>query len=98
MKRLLVSALVAVGLFTAPANAQVALKPDTPNLLFWSAEQQTRWYPAMETVYQTRPIPAGNRVHALSLALGRIDPTFTHAGRTWTVDQYMEAYRVSGLL
>ena len=98
MKRLLVSALAAVGLFTAPANAQVALKPDTPNLLFWSAEQQTRWYPAMETVYQTRPIPAGNRVHALPLASGRIDPTFTHAGRTWTVDQYMEAYRVSGLL
>ena len=98
MKRLLVSALVAAGLFTAPATAQVALKPDTPNLLFWSAEQQTRWYPAMETVYQTRPIPAENRVHALPLASGRIDPTFTHAGRAWTVDQYMEAYRVSGLL
>jgi CubicO group peptidase (beta-lactamase class C family) len=89
---------VAAGLFTAPATAQVALKPDTPNLLFWSAEQQTRWYPAMETVYQTRPIPAENRVHALPLASGRIDPTFTHAGRAWTVDQYMEAYRVSGLL
>ncbi|MFO0437812.1 MAG: serine hydrolase domain-containing protein, partial [Phenylobacterium sp.] len=41
---------------------------------------------------------AGNRVHALPLASGRIDPPFTHAGRTWTVDQYMEAYRVSGLL
>lgn len=98
MKRLFASALVAAGLFTAPATAQVALKPDTPNLLFWSAEQQTRWYPAMETVYQTRPIPAENRVHALPLASGRIDPTFTHAGRAWTVDQYMEAYRVSGLL
>jgi CubicO group peptidase (beta-lactamase class C family) len=98
MKHLFASALVAAGLFTAPATAQVALKPDTPNLLFWSAEQQTRWYPAMETVYQTRPIPAENRVHALPLASGRIDPTFTHAGRAWTVDQYMEAYRVSGLL
>jgi CubicO group peptidase (beta-lactamase class C family) len=98
MKHLFVSAFAAAGLFTAPATAQVALKPDTPNLLFWSAEQQTRWYPAMETVYQTRPIPAENRVHALPLASGRIDPTFTHAGRAWTVDQYMEAYRVSGLL
>ena len=98
MKRLFATALAAAGLFTAPATAQVALKPDTPHLLFWSAEQQARWYPAMETVYETRPIAAGARIHALPLASGKIDPTFTHASRTWTVDQYMEAYRVSGVL
>lgn len=98
MKRLFAAALWAGAFFAAPAMAQVALKPDTPNLLFWSPEQQARWYPAMETVYETRPIASGARVHALPQATAKIDPSFTHAGRTWTVDQYMEAYRVSGLL
>lgn len=98
MKHLFASALVAAGLFTAPATAQVALKPDTPHLLFWSPEQQARWYPAMETIYESRPIASGARVHAFPLAARKIDPTFNHADRTWTVDQYMEAYRVSGLL
>jgi CubicO group peptidase (beta-lactamase class C family) len=98
MKRLFAAALWAGALFAAPAMAQVALKPDTPSLLFWSPEQQARWYPAMETVYETRPIASGARIHALPQATGKIDPSFTHAGRTWTVDQYMEAYRVSGLL
>ena len=98
MKRLFTAALAAASLLAVPAAAQVALKPDTPNLLFWSAEQQARWYPAMETVYQTRAIAAGNRVHALPLASRTLDPVFTHAGRDWTVDEYMSAYRVSGLL
>lgn len=98
MKRLFATVLAAVGLCAGAAQAQVALKADTPHLLFWSPEQQARWYPAMETVYQVRPIAAGPRAHALPSAETRIDPVFTHAGRTWTVDQYMEAYRVSGLL
>lgn len=98
MKRLFGAALAAVSLIVAPAAAQVALQPDTPNLLFWNAEQQARWYPAMETVYQTRAIAAGRRVHALPLASRTLDPVFTHAGRDWTVDEYMSAYRVSGLL
>ena len=98
MKRLIAAALAAGSLVAGSSAAQVALKPETPNLLFWSAEQQARWYPAMETVYQTRPIAAGNRVHALHLADRNLDPVFTHAGRTWTVDEYMATYRVSGLL
>jgi len=98
MKRLIAAALAAGSLVAGSSAAQVALKPETPNLLFWSAEQQARWYPAMETVYQTRPIAAGDRVRALPLAGRTLDPVFTHAGRTWTVDEYMATYRVSGLL
>lgn len=98
MKRLFAAMLSASSLVAGSASAQVALKPDTPNLLFWSPGQQSSGYRAMETVYETRPIAAGPRVYALPLAPGRVDPVFTHAGRTWTVDQYMEAYRVSGVL
>ncbi|MCA3733186.1 MAG: beta-lactamase family protein [Phenylobacterium sp.] len=98
MKRLIAAALAAGSLVAGSSAAQVALKPETPNLLFWSAEQQARWYPAMETVYQTRPIAAGDRVRALPIAGRTLDPVFTHAGRTWTVDEYMATYRVSGLL
>ena len=98
MKRLFTAILACAGLLAGAAPAQVALRPDTPNLLFWSPELQASGYRAMETVYETRPIAAGPRVHALPLGTGRVDPVFTHAGRTWTVDQYMEAYRVSGVL
>jgi len=98
LRRLFAATLAAGSLSAVSAPAQVALKPDTPNLLFWSPDQQARWYPAMETVYQTRTIAAGDRIHALPLAGGEIDPVFTHAGKTWTVDAYMEAYKVSGLL
>lgn len=98
LRRLALAGLGFVVLTATPARAQVALRPDTPNLLFWSADQQAKWYPAMETVFRTRPITAGGKVRDLPLAAGRLDPPFIHAGRTWSVDQYMEAYRVSGLL
>lgn len=97
VRRLAFAGLGLLVLAASPARAQVALRPDTPNLLFWSAGQQAKWYPAMEAVFQTRPIAAGV-LRDLPLAAGRLDPVFSHAGRAWTVDQYMEAYRVSGLL
>lgn len=98
LKRLFAFALVTGSLCAVSVSAQVALKPETPNLLFWSPDQQALWYPAMETVYQTRTIAAGDRTHALPLVGGMMDPVFTHDGKTWTVDAYMDAYRVSGLL
>ena len=48
---LLAAAMLAAG----PANAQ-PLKPGTPSILRWTLEQQTEWYPAIETVYRTATV------------------------------------------
>jgi CubicO group peptidase (beta-lactamase class C family) len=43
-------------------------------------------------------IKRGNKVHPLPVAARQIDPTFEYQGKTWTIGEYMKAYRVSGLL
>lgn len=90
-------ALAAV-LVAGGASAQVPLKPGTPSILVWTPEQQSAWYRSIETVYQVATIPRGDRVHPLPKAARQIDFTFDHDGRTWTVDAYMAAENVSGVL
>jgi CubicO group peptidase (beta-lactamase class C family) len=97
MKRFLIAAIVAFGL-AAPAAAQTPIAPSTPNILFWKGEQQAAGYRTIEKIYRTHVIQRGSKVHPLPVASRRIDPTWSYAGKTWTVDAYMKAYRVSGLL
>jgi CubicO group peptidase (beta-lactamase class C family) len=96
----LIASLVAAAVLAAPvaAVAQVALKPGTPSILAWSPEQQRAWYPAMERVYRVNTVARGRSVKPLRKASRRIDPVFEHGGRSWTVDAYMQAHDVSGLL
>src|SRR6185369_15744966 len=96
MRRLL--GLILALVVAAPAFAQVALKPDLPFILTWTPQQQSQWYRAMETVYRGEVIKRGDRVHALPVAARQIDPTATIDGKPMTVDAYMAAYNVSGLL
>jgi CubicO group peptidase (beta-lactamase class C family) len=91
-------ALVAASLAAGPIHAQVALSPGTPSILFWTPQQQSEWYRHIETVYRVETVARGERVHPLSSAGRTIDPTFSFAGRTYTVADYMDAYKVSGLL
>jgi CubicO group peptidase (beta-lactamase class C family) len=99
MKRTTAAAafLVAITL-AAPAFAQIALKPDTANILVWTPEQQSAGYRSIETIYKSEVIRRGPQVHPLPKAARVIAPSWTYAGRTWTVDDYMAAYRVSGVL
>ena len=81
------------------AAGQAALRPDTPPLLFWNAEQQLAWYPHMETIYPVRVVRRGEHVHALAPAARPIQMhAFTWAGRSWALDEFMTAYRISGLI
>lgn len=98
MKTLISALAAALALGAGAAQAQVALKPGTPSILAWSPEQQVSGYRSIETIYKTHVIKRGPRVHALPMAARQIEPTFTWQGRTWTVDDYMQAYRVSGVL
>ena len=60
---LLTAAVLAVG----TANAQ-PIRPDTPSILRWTLEQQTEWYPAIETVYRTATVKRGDTVRPLPKA------------------------------
>jgi CubicO group peptidase (beta-lactamase class C family) len=85
-----------------PAAAQVSVDPAHPraiaDILNWRGEEQARGYRTIEKIFKTHVIKRGDHVHPLPVAAHQIDPTFTYDGKTWTVDEYMKAYRVSGLL
>ncbi|MDX9999473.1 MAG: serine hydrolase [Phenylobacterium sp.] len=99
MRKLLPALLFSGLLLAAPtAQAQTALKPGTPSILFWSAEQQEAWYPAIEKVYKVSTVRRGGPVRPLPKADREIDPTFSYAGKTYSVSEYMRDYRVAGLL
>jgi CubicO group peptidase (beta-lactamase class C family) len=81
------------------AEAQLAIKPGVPSPLFWSPQQQQDWYPNIESVYRVNVISRGERVHPLPKAAGpELSAKWSFGGREWTIDEYMAANRVSGLL
>ncbi|MBI1200443.1 MAG: serine hydrolase [Phenylobacterium sp.] len=80
------------------AAAQTALKPGTPSVLVWTPQQQSDGYRAMETIYRVNTIHRGETVHALPRADRQIDPTFEVGGKSYTVDSFMAANRMSGVL
>ncbi|HEX2561558.1 serine hydrolase domain-containing protein, partial [Phenylobacterium sp.] len=99
MRKLLPAALIGALLLGAPAaQAQTPKKPGTPSILFWTPKQQKAWYPAIEKVYRVSTIRRGSYVRPLPKVATEIDPTFSHAGRTYTVSEYMRAFNVSGVL
>jgi hypothetical protein len=96
--RMFVGVMVAALAAAGAAQAQVATKPGVPMILTWTPAQQAAWYPRMETVYKVHTIQRGKSVHPLPRAAKQIAPTWTYDGKPWTVDSYMQAYNVSGVL
>ena len=60
--------MAAAALAVGTANAQ-PIRPGTPSILRWTLEQQTEWYPAIETVYRDRDRQA--RRQRAAVAQGR---------------------------
>ena len=85
-------------LFALPGSAQVALKADTPSILFWTPEQQSTGYRSIEKIYKVVTVKRGARVHPLLKGPKELLPTWTYGDRQWTVDSYMSANRTSGVL
>jgi CubicO group peptidase (beta-lactamase class C family) len=99
MRKMIGLLMAAAVLATGAADAQTVLKPGTPSILRWTLEQQTEWYPAIETVYRTATVKRGDYVRPLPRAERSIDNlTYSQAGKSWTVDDYMKAYNVSGVM
>ena len=84
------------------AWAQISIDPSKTvgiaNILTWQGDKQAKGYRDIEHIYKTHIVRRGKTVHPLPVAAKPIDPTFSYDGKTWTIDAYMKAYRVSGLL
>lgn len=93
-------AAVAAGLLvsTSAALAQVPLKPGIKDPVFWTQGQKHAWFPKAETVYKVATIKRGSTIRALPKVATEIAPTVSLGGRTYTVDEYMKAFSVSGVL
>jgi CubicO group peptidase (beta-lactamase class C family) len=92
----LLAAAVAIAAGTASAQT---VRPGTPSILRWTLEQQTEWYPAIETVYPTTTVKRGDHVRPLPKADRAIDNlTYSQADKSWTIEDYMKAYNVSGVM
>ncbi|MDB5423685.1 MAG: beta-lactamase [Phenylobacterium sp.] len=102
MRKLVWAAVAVLALGAGAARAQVSLDPSVKTgiaaILTWSPEQQASGYRTIEKIYRTHTVKRGKTVHPLPMAARQIAPTFTYKDRTWTTDEYMAAYRVSGVL
>jgi hypothetical protein len=91
-----------LALTAGAAAAQVSVDPAKPvaiaSILDWKDEEQAKGFRNIEHIFKTHTIARGKTVRPLAVAAKQIDPTFTLDGKTWTIDAYMKAYRVSGLL
>ena len=90
--------MLAVLALLGPACAQTPINADTPSILFWKGPRQATGFRRIEKIYKTHVIRRGTHIHPLPVATAQIAPTFEYRGKRWTVDSYMKAYRVSGLL
>jgi len=87
--------MATAALAASTANAQ-PIRPGTPSILRWTLEQQTEWYPSIETVYRTATVRRGDYVRPLPKAERSIDDlTYSQAEKSW---DYMKAYNVSGVM
>ena len=102
MRRIIGFALAVALAASGAAQAQVSVDPSKPSpiagILSWKDEQQAKGYRDIEHIFKTTVIRRGKTVHPLPVAKTQLDPTFSYDGETWRVDDYMKAYRVSGVL
>jgi len=98
MKKTIVALAAAAAALAGPASAQLALKPGTPPVFVWTPEQKSTGFRTFDEIYKAETIKRGGKVHPLPKAGREIAPTWTHAGRAWTVEQYMAANFTSGVL
>ena len=100
--RKIIGLAAGLALAASAANAQVPLDPNShagiADILNWRGEKQVKGFRDIEHIFKTHTIARGKTVHPLPVAAKQIAPTFAYNGKTWTIDDYMAADRVSGLL
>lgn len=89
---------VVLALAGGAASAQVPTRPDIPSILVWTPQQQSDWYRDIESVYRVETVKRGDKVGPLPTAPTQVDFSFDYGGKRWSVDDYMKAHNVSGVL
>lgn len=94
----LLALLAALVPFTAAGRANAQSSPPNTSILRWTVEQQAEWYPQIEKVYPSKIVKRGDYVRPLPKSDRSLDGlTYAQGEKTWTIDDYMKAYNVSGL-
>jgi CubicO group peptidase (beta-lactamase class C family) len=88
----------AIAAIAGAAAAQVPVRPEVPSILVWTPQQQADWYKSIESVYSVVTVKRGGKVRPLPRAARQIEPRWTFGDRAWTLDEYMQTHRVSGVL
>ncbi|WP_235536589.1 serine hydrolase [Phenylobacterium sp. Root700] len=97
LKMKLAMAAMTAALLPAAALAQETPPPIGASVLMWSPDQQKDGYKAMEKLAAHKVVARGAKVFPLP-AGKTIDPKVSIGGKEMSVEAYMAAYRVSGLL
>lgn len=83
----------------SPASERPATPlPTAGTMLTWTPEQQAIGYRSIERIFPTHTVRRGRRVRPLPPADRTIEPRLSVAGETWTVERWMQTFRVSGVL
>ena len=91
--------LLSLTLTASPTWAQKPItNPPVDSILSWTPKQQLDRYKAIETVYDVRTIKKGDTVRPLAVAETAVDPKVTFGGKTQSVDAFMNANRITGLI
>lgn len=97
-----VLAVIAAGtacVASAPETRADEVLPARPNVLFWTPEETQVGFRRTEDVLPTRTVARGSSVRMLPESTGPgLDVQFEHEGRPYTIDSFMEAWRLSGVL
>ncbi len=95
----LLAVLAALAAITAAGTASAQTERPNTRLLSWTLEQQAAWYPLIDKIYPSKIVKRGDYVRPLPKSDRSLDNlTYSHGERTWTIDDYMKAYNVSGLM
>ncbi|MBS0333852.1 MAG: beta-lactamase family protein [Proteobacteria bacterium] len=102
MRKMVGLAALAALAFATASRAQVPLDPKAPqaiaSILQWQGDYQAKGFRDIEHIFKTKVVKRGSKVHPLPMAAHQIEPKVTIDGKTMSIEDYMAAYRVSGLL
>ncbi|MDP3737263.1 MAG: serine hydrolase [Hyphomonadaceae bacterium] len=95
----LIAAIALISISATPALAQKPVgKEPVASILTWTQKQQLERYPAIEKAYQVATIKKGAKVSELPKADKQVDPKVTFNGKSSSVDAFMTANRITGLI
>lgn len=77
-------------------SATAAAAPAPP--IAWTPDGPMDGANDTTNIFKIRPVHRGDHVRGLPVSRRQIAPTYDWQGKTWTVDSYMAAYRVSGVM